>query len=251
MKQYKLDEIIREYLIEIGENSLHKYSRVLRHAISGLREFNMDATGLPKIAVIDVSDNQTVPLPDDYISSIRVAVCDRDGNVHDIGINNNMCLPRHYDSCGDPVASNSNGQIEVMFWNTYEGGYFRNGENIGRYFGAGGTSNANGFYRIDHEMGFIALQSFVGEKVWLEYLADVSRSLDGDIMVHPYMVEPLKSWIHLKMIQRNLRVSGSDRQLAKLDYKEQYNIMTSRFTSFTVEEAKSTIRKTFMQAPHT
>ena len=97
-----LDSIVKEYIIESGGATEHNYARLLQLAIKGLREIHIDVSGDPKAVYLTVSDNDTVNLPDDYINYLKIAVCDSEtGNVHSLGWNKQMCLPRSYDDCGN------------------------------------------------------------------------------------------------------------------------------------------------------
>ena len=74
------DQLVRGFIIETGGGTEHKYARYLQYLISGLREWNLDASGIPKLVLLTVNDNKTVDLPDDYIAFICLAICGDDGN---------------------------------------------------------------------------------------------------------------------------------------------------------------------------
>lgn len=240
-----LDEIIREYLIESGENTLHKYSRYLQYGISGLRQLNMDVSGIPKLIEIKINPNNTADLPLDYISFVKLAICGQDGTLHHLGFNKNLCV--HTDKCGDIIANN--GTISG-----FTGGgdeiHFRAGESVGRYFGVGGGTNRNGYYKLKESDGYIILNGILqGTRLFLEYLADIQKNEDGKFEVHPYIIETIKLYIAWKSMQFNIRLPANRSQLAKHDYNVERGKSQRRFASFTKEEALQTIRKTFSLAP--
>jgi len=245
-KRTDLSAIVREYLVESGSTTLHKFPRLLQIAISGVREMNMDVDGVPKSVFIPINtDNFTVPLPDDYLTYSKVAFCGKDGNIHSLGYNGNMCLPRHRSDCGDPIRDNTQDlQLSGNNWNTYEGGFYRNGEILGRVFGIGGGNNANGFYRFDDENRFIALQNIPSgaTELWLEYLGDQTL-VDGDHAVHPYSIEAVKAWMYWKDIQRNRTFGPSEKREAKTEWIRNKNLARRRFSSFTLDEALQAIRR--------
>ena len=102
MSLYTLDDIVKEYLIEVGDTQMNKYARVYSIATSGLREFNLDATGIIKIADLEITDIDTVNLPPDFIQATRIAICGRDGILHSLGTDNNICLGTSFNDCGVP-----------------------------------------------------------------------------------------------------------------------------------------------------
>ena len=163
-----LDSIVKEYIIESGGATEHNYARLLQLAIKGLREIHIDVSGDPKAVYLTVSDNDTVNLPDDYINYLKIAVCDSEtGNVHSLGWNKQMCLPRSYDDCGNISRPENNVNQQGVsdgtsiggVWLGYDGGFSRNGEVVGGIFGIGGGANRNGYYRLDEANKMIVLQS--------------------------------------------------------------------------------------------
>lgn len=241
----KLDNLIRELLIETGETSLHKYPIYLQHGLSGLREFNMD-TGVPKVALLTVNSNDTVDLPSDYIAYTQIAVCDVNGNLKPLGINRKMCA-LVADKCGNLQAND--GTPGTALFENWEGGDFRNGQDLGRKFGLGGGTSGVGYYKVDERGGYIALQGVAASKIMLEYVADLERNQNGEFAVHPYLVEAIKSWIYWRMMQRNARIPANEKMLAKEDYLSAKSKAKRRLASFTIEEAYQAIRKAFTPSP--
>lgn len=239
--------LCRELLIESGEQTLHKYPIYLQHGLSGLREFNMDVSGIPKIAKLDMLDNDLANLPSDYISHIRIGICGSNGNLHTLGFNKNLCFPMTTDTCGNIKANGGSPGTAII--ENMEGGNYRNSENIGRRFGVGGGGNANGYYRIDERKGVIAFQGFSGSTIILEYLADVEKNSNGEFEVHPYLIEAVKNWIFWKIQARNSRIPANQTMLAKQDFRASKRIAIRRMSNFTIEEAKATIRRTFTPSP--
>jgi len=247
METLTLDKLVRELLIESGEQTTHKYATYLQHGLSGLRELNMDVSGIPKIVRMEVGDNDLANLPNDYISHIRIAVCGVDGNLHFLGFNRDLCFPLNTDDCGEIIPNGGTPGSAIIA--NVEGGNYRNSEQLGRRFGLGGGNNANGFYRIDERKGLIAFQGLAGDMVILEYLADIDLNDDGDFNVHPYLIEAVKNWIFWKIQARNARIPANQTLLAKQDYRASMKIAKRRMSNFTVEEAMQSIRKSFTPSP--
>ena len=241
-----LDQLVREYLIEIGEQSQHKYQKYLQFGINGLRQFNFDVDGIAKPIVIPVNDNDTVDLPNDYINYIRIGVCGEDGNIHQLAENKEICFPLGVDDCGDIQASKgSSGTVVIDY---FEGGHFRNNEAIGRRFGIGGGSSGLGFYRVNEREGFIALQGFTGDNIVMEYMADIERNNAGEFTVHPFIVQALKEWMSWQGNTRNPRIGPAMVESSWRTYKTQRSIAKRRIVSQTIQETKNITRKHFTPA---
>ena len=248
-----LEELVREYLLENGHTE-HKFYRALQLGISCLRELNMDVSGQPQIKLIDVSDNDTVALPNDFISELNVFLCGSNGKMYPLSPDNEICLPRDTDDCGDlkttaqvNVDVGDNGfYLSELYGSTsggYEANHVRNGELIGGYFGQGGGQNRNGKYKIDSKNGFIVLSRYIGgNQIYLEYIADLSRT-DGKFKIHPYIVNTIKQYIAWKMLSNNMNIPMIKVQEQERLYKESYRNSLARFGSFTVQELLSSLRK--------
>ena len=238
-----LDELVREYLIEIGEQTLHKKMRYLQYGINGLREFNFDTTGVPKPVVLPVNDNDTVDIPDDFIDYIRIAICGVDGQLQDFAQNKDICFPRAKSDCGDIVPDDSSGGTVLI--DHFEGGQFRNNEFIGRRFGEGGGSPGPGAYRFNLRKGYISLQGFTGDNIILEYMADIEKNDKGNFTVHPFIVQALKSWMAWQAEERRPKPIPSLINSKWLTFKREKRIAKRRLVSPTIQEAKNVIRKHF------
>jgi archaellum component FlaF (FlaF/FlaG flagellin family) len=263
MASMTLDQVVREYIIEKNDDTQHNYARLLQLGIHGLRELTMDVSGSPKIIGLTIKDDLTVDLPKDYIRYTKIGVCGSDGNVCAMGLNNDMCLPRSSDECGNPkiaiqkpsstsVASQTDINFGYIGANQFSEGLtdnFRNGELVGRFFGIGGGQNSIGQYRVDTERNQIQFGGgLASTEIVMEYLADVS-AVDGNYMIHPYLVECLKAYIGWASIRRINSVNGGEKEMARRDYYNERRRASERFSNFTIEEAMSMTRKAFKLAP--
>jgi hypothetical protein len=250
-----LDEVVREYLIELGESGEHKYARLLQLGYQGVRQLHLDASGSITATKLTVSDTDTANLPEDYIDYLGIYVCDSDtGTLHPLGLNDKLCLPRDYDSCGDisrasvDSDSTSTSSNTIGVWGNEGGGMYRNGEMVGRLFGLGGGNNKNGYYRIDEKNRMIVFDTPIQNTIVLEYLADPQR-LGGNYHIHPYDVEAVKAFIWWKDIQKNRTYNGADKEQARLEWRRQYNMCKRRHNNFTLGEAAQSIRKSIKTSP--
>ena len=166
-----------------------------------------------------------------------------------LGHNPDLCKPRYADECGNithkpsTVGYQGNG---VYIDNIAS--HYRNGEIVGRFYGEGGGYNANGQYVLDKERGVLQLSSVLAEEIVLEYVADVTK-IDGNFVVHPYIIETVKAYMAWASIRRKRGESAQEKELARRDYYNERRVAGLRFNSFTMEEAKATIRKAFKLSP--
>ena len=217
----------------------------------------MDASGAITTVELPVTSLQTVNLPNDYIQYTKIGVCDGRGNIIELGLNSNMCLDRSVDDCGNPIApgvsrtsSSNSGYYPASLTVAWEGfsDNFRNGEFMGRFFGIGGGNNAYGYYRIDRANGVIQLGDTKAYTIVLEYIADLEQ-INGEFIVHPFVVNSLKEWMYWRSIAKNRSVGLGEKQLAEKSYRTAYINMTRRFNTSTIGEWYAALRKGNTAAP--
>lgn len=246
MAKMTLDQTVREYLIE-NQYPEHRYFQALQFGISCLRELNLDVTGVPVIADLPVSDADTVDLPDDYINYVRMGFCDSSGNFHELGRNKDICLNRSVDDCGQPGQRTNPGQPEVIegafYSSEYYAAHYRNNENIGRFYGAGGGQNRWGGFRIDPTYGQIQLADYCGgDHLRLEYLSDPAKA-NGEFIVQPFALETVKAWIDWKMSSKNPSVPQSQVQTNYFLYTRNKKLLRARIKSLSVQDILQSFRK--------
>jgi hypothetical protein len=234
---YTLSQIVEELLIELGEGQSNKFPRFYQLGLSFLRQKHFTTTGVPKVAVLELNDNDTADLPNDYVRYTKIGIS-INGQIISLGLDNNMGLTNSYDDCGNVIApSASDGLAYEIYQTTMDraGDHYRNGEAMGRFFGAGGDNNCLGYYKIDkesHQIRFSALAQRVG--IVLEYLADVNV-VDQDFEVHPFCIEALKDYMFWKYKLRSNKPLG-ETDMAHDVYKKSFNLMQRMFRSNTADE---------------
>lgn len=239
-----LDKIVREYLIESGSMSEHKYARMLQIAISGLRELNMDVSGIPKTVYLDLDfSTYSVNLPEDFISHVFIGFCEN-GRMVSFGKNDAICTGNTYDDCGNLLISYQNTGNAVLEID----GIYRNGEFIGGIFGLGGGNNANGYYKIDINSGRIFFSNINQSEILLEYLGSPQK-INGEHVIHEYEAEAIKAWMYWKEIYRDKNIAVSQKEAAKQEYIRNKGLAQRRRSSFTIEEALQSIRRGNKQSP--
>jgi len=238
-----IDSVVREWLFESG-NTEHKYARALSLALGCLRTLNLDVSGQPVAKLLTVNSNDTVDLPKDYISLITLGIYDTGGKIRPLYPSFTRGKDVVVDSCGKILSPAGNtGISEVIYWEYNDHSFFNFGEITGGMFGLGGGQNMNGYYKINEELGYIALEGYSGgSTIYMEYLSDLSRT-DGQFAVHPYIIDTVKSYITWKMVESNLNVALNQKEVFRRNYIIEKKKSVARFKSFTKEEFLQTMRK--------
>jgi hypothetical protein len=200
-----LGQIVEDYIVEIGGDTLHDAARFYNFGIRALRELNNNQQLYIKTTLLQINPTTlTAPLPADCIAYTRIGRM-VNNQIVPFGINNDMALNRLFDSCGN-MSTYSNFPANAvptdgLFWGSFPiySPHTINGEMMGGYFGVGGGHNSNGYYRLDQERGLLQFSNVVTEdNIYFEYLADITCNEDGKIAIPNYFFEPVLAFIKWK-----------------------------------------------------
>ena len=288
MNKVKLSQIIKDFIITSdGDDYANNVSdsAVRNFALRGIREIGFDlGKKIKSIKRTVDTTNDTVALPDDFVDLLKLGIVGADGIIHVLNQNKHINYSRQIqqdttagttndagvaidddtisvaDSQGGPLnieaneildreaskssttgATASDDQDFYLFQNyLYQGG-------LGGLYGVGG-GHAVGEYRLNLDQDRIELKmSGSFSEVVLEYVADEARSTDPE--VHVYAEEALRCYIYYKVVERKSSVPANEKSRARAEYYNERRKANSRLSNFTKEEALSTIRRNFMQAP--
>ena len=287
MNKVKLSQIIKDFIITSdGDDYANNVSdfAIRNFALRGIREIGFDlGKKIKSIKRTIDTTNDTVSLPDDFVDLLKVGVVGADGVIHvlnqnkhinysrqilqdttagttvdsvsvdddtintnisdegPLNINSNLILNRQPSkSSTTGSTTNSDDQDFYVFENyLYQGG-------SGRLYGIGGGHGA-GQYRLNLDEDRIELKISDSSEVVLEYIADEARSTDPE--VHVYAEEALRSYMYYKIVERKSSVPANEKARARTEYYNERRKANARLSNFTKEEALSTIRRNFMQAP--
>lgn len=248
-----ISKIVDEYLIEEERDTKHNKYIYIQHAINGVEDLWFDVNGYPQYREIEVDQNtNTAPLPSDFIRDIGVAILDSNGNLMNLSRSPHKIFKK-LDDCGD-VSSTTNQagsggyELGLAYGNT-SFQHYRNGENIGNWFGIGGKQMA-GDFRINKEEGRIELSTRTNQTtVILKYIA-MPQQIGGQYIVHPYLKDPIKNYIDWASKRRKHKQYGANfiNELHRR-YVTSKNWARMRLSSFDLEEAKEIAKINFTQAP--
>ena len=260
-----VDQIVNDFILTTdGDDFVAGVSNtvVRNFALRGVREMGFDMLKRVRSLKLNVEDNSTVTLPDDFVDYVKVGTVGADGLVYVFGENKNLNYSQKYsvDSAGNPIDSDNDGvydRVDAKDSTSTLPGYkgtdsyiFRNylhESTEGRLYGAGG-GQYGGEFRINYDQNRIELGTAAGiDTIVIEYIADEARSINPTI--HIYAESALRAYVYYKLIERKSTVPANEKMRARQEYYNERRIANARLKSFTKEEALKTIRKNFTQGP--
>ena len=219
MTQYTIDSIVRGYLIDKGQDSMHEYPRALRAAINSLKDLHYDVSGVPKVEVLTVENAAKATLPQDVIRVIRLGFSDSNGRFVEIYSDNTLIV--------NASSTNSN-QVETATVGAVNTSMFRNGQAVGRWYGNKGGGAYS--FRMDWERGLVEFSSNVSGQVVIEYLGDPNK-VGAEYLVHPFLVEAIEYGTHYRMMKFKRSYSPGEKQISRNDYLNAKHHARVRFAS--------------------
>lgn len=257
-----VSEVVNDFIMSIdGEDFAKNISDTLVHnyALRGIREMGFDILQRVRSIKLSKNANDTVDLPDDFVSLVKIGVVGDDGLVYVLGSNSNINISQKYktsgsllvDSNGDGVydrvdaKGSSSGPRDLDDHIVFSNYVYQN--NVGQIYGYGG-GKYRGEYRLNLDQNRIELaldNSY--EDIVIEYIADEARSENPT--VHVMAEEALRAYIYYKVIERKRTVPAGEKARARSEYFNELRRANSRLQSFSKEDALQVIRKNFKQAP--
>lgn len=237
-------DVVSEWLAEFGKPE-NQRDRLYTIALSGLRELHLDINGIIKVIELDINDNDTVDLPNDFINYRSVGIVGADGRMHSLGRDNDLSLNA---DCGldtrsplpsaDPYAVPFSGLSAA-------GSFYGLTDGNGGVFAQGGGNNNLGYFKYNrktNQLWLSNLGSAVGCTLVIEYLADIS-SLDGDFVVHPYVIQTVKDWMLWRYVIGDRNTGGGEKDMRKRGYYNSLRKSKNRYASSSPEEWAAALRK--------
>lgn len=250
---YLLSDIVNEKLVELAHGQNSQEARIYQFALSGLRELHMDIAGLIKVVELTINDNDTVDLPNDFLSYSKIGLCGDDGRIHTLGLDNDLCMNQTFNNCGVPIKHSQLQSSDGFVGDGITGfggwglntAFFGLYNNPGSMFGLGGGNNQNGYFRYNRATNQLLLANLWCHttSIILEYISDVSVSAEGDFIVHPYEIQTIKDWISWKYCYDDRNVSANDKGYKERVYWNSRRQMNNRYNSSTIAEWGEALRK--------
>lgn len=259
-----VDQVVNDFVLTMdSDDHVSNVSDVVirNFALRGIREMGFDLLKRVRSLKLTKNSNDTVTLPDDFVSLVKIGVVGSDGMVYVLGENKNINYSQKYstDSGGNVIDSDNDGvndrvddkgqttglglfgDEDYVVFNNY---VFQN--NIGQIYGLGGGFY-QGQYRLNEDQNRIELSSGTFNDVVIEYIADEARSTNPT--VHVEAEEALRSYMYYKMIERKSSVPATEKNRARAEYYNERRKANARLKAFSSEEALKTIRKNTKLAP--
>jgi len=252
-------EVVNDFILTLdGDDYAANVSDTLVHnyALRGIRDMGFDLMERVRSIKLTKNSNDTVDLPDDFVSIVKVGVVSGDGIIRALGVNPHLNIAQAYkkdaagnliDSDGDGVydrvdASDSVPSSQDIVFDNY---VYQNA--VGQLYGLGGGFSV-GEYRIDLDQNRIEIASNSSiVDIIIEYVADEARSVNPTI--HVMAEEALRMYIYYKIIERKSNVPSREKQRARTEYYNERRLANSRMKAFGKEDALKMIRKNFKQSP--
>lgn len=238
-----LSDIVKEYLREKGQDTTHSFPRVLSAAVRALKELNWDITGSLVYAMCQKDSNNQIDIPTDCVRLVDVGVINSSGEFVSIEYNKNYAPRRTYDDCGNEVNLDSGNRLlgAVNDWgrgNNYGGlNVNRHGESVGRNYGIGSHSSI-AQYGVDELNGKINISSdSKASNFMLIYLSNL-ETVNGKIMVHEFMVEPIMAGIEWIMARRLRSIGRGEKQILHSNFINEKNNLSLRMSSLSASQLK-------------
>ena len=230
-----LADIINSFMVGyVGDGKLITNvakSDVLFHARRGIAEFSYDVLKTVKVQEVELSTALTIPMPQDYVSYIRLSFIGSDGIKRIIQPTRLTINPTEapvqdsdynyvYDNDGNVVTGTSYTETQWQAYDTdnitgqvnTDDDYFVGRDNRledgfgGRYGLEPEHQQTNGYFTIDERTGSFAFSSDLsGKIITIEYVSD-SLGTDSEMKVHKFAEEALYKHIAFNVLstKRNI-----------------------------------------------
>jgi hypothetical protein len=241
-----LDQIIRRTLLEKGY-PIHWYAEYMFHASAAIRELSKDTLKIIRSARLPVNSYYAVDLPDDFVDDLAVTL--PVGNLlQNVPKKDSITPLRLHDTASGAFVpysdSSDDSEGETVFGFVPSSQWFWNvndfGEPTGRYFGAGGGANANG-YKVFKERRQIQLtESFTSDEIVLLYISS-GQSADNATQVEWLAFSAIQAFINWKR-SRNADIDQSPEGVS---WYNQRRLLRANLNDMTTTDIKQILRKNY------
>jgi hypothetical protein len=228
-----ISQLVDNFMLNyVGDDKLIsnvKRYNILSHFKRGIQELNYDTLKEVKVLELEVNDNLTIHLPNDFVSYVRISVLGANGLLRPLSQNKNTVIGTAYlqdneyeilfDESGYPLEAEETEAVK-----RYKvGGKYSDTEcyedNTPAY-GLPTDINSNGYFNIDKRRGVISFSSSVkGGIIVIEYVSDGLEYNDGEeVMIHKLAEETLYSYVKYQLLNNKYGIQEYIINRAKKDY---------------------------------
>lgn len=233
--QVPLKQVVFSY-IDQSMKDRSAYRRLYPIAVRGVLELGADVFMYPKTCKLNVSHNQTVPLPDDFLSYVSVGVLNIDGQVAKLRYKK---LTDYKDTSPSRTSLNTDASafdLYSLYRQFFLNYYFVYPYN--NLFGIPSGKVDYGWFSIDYNHNVILLNNeFAYSYVILEYLG-----LDcGDDMAIPFQCQEAMiawlSWKDMGTVPVSSKAILAEKQMRRKEYYIQKQNAKMRISPLNLSDA--------------
>lgn len=239
----KLSDLVTMYIDE-SRQTTKEFRRLWALAFRGLTDIGLDVSWTPKQVVIEVNNNKTVNIPDDYLDWVRVGVFNSDGELATLNVNEQLTtykgsstnrLADIQSQLGQDINNN-----QYPYWYGYWGD-----QDYEHYFGVGSSLIQAGECKVDAVNNLILLDPNFGyTSVILEYIG--SPMMDDDYAIDFKAQEALIAWLAWKdvaSLPSTRLVNMQEKTMRQRNYQQQKNLARKRIKPFRLTVAQQYFRE--------
>jgi hypothetical protein len=245
-----LDSITRRRLLEMGL-PLHYYLEYLLHASTCLRELHIDTLKVINYAELKLNSYFAADLPADFVDDVGVGI-PVGQSLQPISKRDDITQLRNVNSSGAFIpftdSDNTNGDTFfgfngnwTWFWNIND-----YGEPTGRYFGANGGANSNGYKIFKQRRQIQFTETFTSENAVLMYISDGQRA-DNATQVDVMALKTIEAYQDWKT---SPNFANKDAPEARTFYNEMRRLV-AREDDLTSADIRQIFHRAYTGAPKT
>lgn len=241
MRYVTLNKIVKDAIIDIGEQTEHLYPRFLHWAFDALKDYSFDDSNELKTVLIPMSQIKTIELPIDCSNWVKIGLV-INGRVRTLTTNNNIALNQVFDDCGNEEMKPSVQQDTALYYANGYVFYNYNGHNVLSH----GNCGISGNYRFDVERGRIVFGPEVPTTdIYLEYISN-GVNPNGESSVNEFVAKTIKLYILWMRKENSDKYSLGIKERARSLYYNEHRVMQQRINSFEPKEFIESVRKGYL-----
>jgi hypothetical protein len=222
-----LDDIVRNYMITQGKNTLHGYVKMMKHLVDFLRDFSMDNAYMDNIAILELDEKNAVQFPEGLIS-IKMAAWQSGDRIikfeTDNRINLNSSRKEDVGSATPNVAYNIS-----QTW-PYNGiGSIADSVNLPQTTSLGIGHNGLGYLRVNWAEREIQFDANVPAptEIYLEYKSN-GFNPKSKSSIPEFASKVAEEYIHWQLGRAKHGDASAEVMARRMNYKREYDIMLAR-----------------------
>ena len=257
-----LADIVNSFMVGyVGDGKLITNvakSDVLFHARRGIAEFSYDALKTVKVQEVELSTALTIPMPQDYVSYVKLSFIGSDGIKRIIRPTRLTINPTEapvqdndynyvYDSDGNIVTGTSYTETQWQAYDTDDDYFVGRDDRLedsfgGRYGLEPEHQQTNGYFTIDERTGSFAFSSDLsGKIITIEYISD-SLGTDSEMKVHKFAEEALYKHIAFNVLATKRNIPEYIVQRYKKERRAALRNAKLRLSKLNLEEITQVMR---------